>query len=114
VRAEDAPGSVVSAYGAWYGRFHAKDIVELPDDLSKVGATLKGDVWRVADGWGESYFLDPPRGEASWVCSKMPDVMAFDVADKYWAKIDRKRVKELGMGDKAWDAAVLELFEETT
>ena len=108
--AEDAPSSVISAYGGWYATFHAKDVVELPDDISKVGTTPRGDVWRATDGWGESYFLDPPRGEASWVCSKMPDVMAHDVADKFKTIMDGKRIKGLGMGDKAWDAAVLELF----
>lgn len=113
MRADAAPDSVVQAYGAWYGEFHGRDTVEVPD-LVKVGATPAGDVWRAADGWGESYFLDPPTGEATWVATKMPDVMAYDVAGKFHGKIDGKRARELGMSDAAWDSAVLSLFEETT
>lgn len=103
---KDIPDSVVAAYVAVAVKMHGSagadigDVVEGPDSGEEVALG----VWRVKDGWGEYYFLDPPRGEAVYVCCKMPDVMAVDVAEKFRGKIDAKHI---GMSDKAWDSAVL-------
>lgn len=104
------PDSVVAAYVAAAVRMHGSagadigDAVEGPDRGEMIGKTDAGDVWRIADGWGTFYILDPPRGDAVYVCSKLEDVMAVDAAEQFQGKID---VMHLGMGDAKWDAAVL-------
>jgi len=104
------PDSVVAAYVAVAVKMHGEagadidDTVSGPDDAEQIGVSERGDVWRLTDGWGEYYFYDPPRGPAVYVCCKMPDVMAVDVAKEFSDKI---KVKELAMTDKAWDDAVL-------
>ena len=106
------PDSVVAVYVENVARLRGDDAeVKGPDSGEMVGRAGGGDVWRLADGWGEVYVLDPPRGDAVYVCSKMPDVMVADVAEKFRSTIDGK---SLGMGDKTWDAAVLAALGETT
>jgi len=105
------PDSVLAAYVSTAVRMHGsagKDIgdeVDHPDKGEQVGQYPGGQIWRVADGWGEYYFADPKSGEAKFVACKMPDVMAVDVAAEFSDKIKHK---EIGMGDAAWDRAVVE------
>lgn len=106
---KEIPDSVVVAYVAVAVRMHGDagadigDAVTGPDE----GEEFALGVWRVKDGWGTYYFQDPPRGAAVYLCCKMEDVMAYDVAENIRGKITKERVKALGMGDEAWDAAVL-------
>ncbi len=104
------PDSVVVAYVVAAVKMHGSagadigDEVRGPDSGERIGRTPAGDAWRVADGWGTFYILDPPRGEAIYICSKLEDVMAVDVSPQFKAVVD---YRELGMGDAKWDAAVL-------
>lgn len=98
------PDSVLQAYGGFFASFHSTDQTDLPDSCDEVGAYPGGTLYRVADGWGEVYIADPDSGDAHVVASKMPDVGAYDVAERYRGKID---VKQLGMGNSAWDRAAL-------
>lgn len=112
---KEIPDSILAAYVAAAVKMHGsagadiEDTVDHPDSGEMLGKTATGDAWRLADGWGEWYFCDPPKGDAIYVCSKMPDVMAVDIAPKYKSMI---KYKELGMGDTAWDAAVLAALGE--
>jgi hypothetical protein len=105
------PDSVLAAYVATAVRMHGsagKDIgdkVTRPDGGEQIGEYPGGEVWRVADGWGEYYFADPKSGEAKFVACKMPDVMAYDLAAEFRDKIQHK---DIGMGDVAWDRAVVD------
>lgn len=104
--------SLLEAYREHAGRMHGSageeigDEVDRPTGAEMVGETGDARVWRIEDGWGEFYFADPKKSgdAAEFVACKMPDVMAMDVAPKYEKMIE---YKELGMGDEAWDAAVL-------
>jgi hypothetical protein len=111
------PDSVVAAYIAVAVERHGAagadidDEVQGPDSGELIGRTARGDCWRVKDGWGTYYLVDPPRGDAIYVCSKMEDVMAVDAARDFRSKID---IMRLGMGDVKWDAAVLAALGEKT
>lgn len=100
----DAPGGVLAAYAQAFTKAHPSAVIEPPDKVERIGHPAGGDAWRAEDGWGEYYFFEPASGPVQYVAMKMPDVMAYDVAEKFRGKID---VKELGMGDAAWDAAVV-------
>lgn len=106
------PRAVQDAYVRVAERMHGSagedigDDVTTPDSGVVIGSFDRTDVWRVKDAWGEYYVT--AAGE--YVCSKMADIMAVDVAEKFRSKID---YKELGMGDVAWDRAVIDALGGT-
>jgi hypothetical protein len=116
--------SLLEAYREHAERMHGStgddvgDEVDRPDSWEMIGETGEGRIWRVEDGWGSFYFSDPKSSGdlATFIACKMEDVMAVDYAPKFRDKIENNLKKagggKIGMGDKAWDAAVMAAVSE--
>ncbi len=78
---------------------------ELPDeavDVTLVAEHGKIKLWRLADGYGEWYFIY--RDTAfKWLAQKMPDVRAFDASKELSGILNKETIQNIGWGDSAWD-----------
>jgi hypothetical protein len=104
-----APG-LRAAYEARLGKLKMT-----PGDGGEVGADAVdglgvGQLWRVADGWGEWYFLER-SGRYAFVAQKWPDVRAYHVTESLAAKFPKAKVHEMGMGDAAWDRELVRALD---
>lgn len=78
---------------------------ELPDEPVHVALVAdhgKIKLFRLADGYGEWYFISRDTN-LQWLAQKMPDVGAFAVSEELSGILNKETVKNLGWGDKAWD-----------
>lgn len=71
-------------------------------DVSLVAEHGKIKLWRLADGYGEWYFIYRDQ-KFSWLAQKMPDVRAFDTNKELSGILNKETIQNIGWGDGAWD-----------